>query len=79
MANTYQLMNLQIDCSSGINVAIFNIKMTDPLTGVSERFERKVQSPPAPAQARLDGVITDALTYINSLYPGANVTTPTPS
>lgn len=76
MANTYELMSVAIDTSNGVNKATFNIRVTDPLTGLRDRFEKVVVNPPAPAQARIDGIVADAIAYANAQYPGMNLTTP---
>ena len=79
MATSYELQSIHIDTSTGISKVSVNVKVTDSLTNVGAGLNRTIAALPGPAQTRVDGLVADAISYINAQYPGVTVTMPSGS
>lgn len=76
MPNTYELMAIHIDTSTGVAKPSLNFRVTDSITGVTSGLDKQISPVPPAAQTQLDALVTSALSFINSKYPGANITLP---
>lgn len=70
MANTYTLTEIHIAAGTP-NKAKITVQVRDPITGVLTELSRTIDNPGGPAQTKIDNIVSDALAYLTSQYPGA--------
>lgn len=73
--NTYHLMSIHIDCSTGAPIALLNVRVTDGETGAVSGIDRTVPSSPA-ATTKMNAIIADVIGYLQTKYPTITVTLP---